>query len=355
MLTLHFRQHSSVYNEGKCKEGHSGTIGLDYKKLDDRMKLLADPALLKQLPQYPLRKFPEHREIRVREILYGAAPAEKVNRLATRDSNAAKAPHIVDIFTVENYAGRYTSTYYVEMITGTCVDLSSFPVEWTSLKTSPQNLLYHCTFFDLPRCGDGARSFTVEGGFESPNLRKVKDNWYHNIRSLKCQPGRSKKATHRSSGLDELVVAEKHQPGQDVFDSNIAEKHQIGVNLDEAAIPKKQKHQVDGGALTARAYHLVDIFSEPNYFGQFLWVQYYQMLAGHCIDLSSSDWASLRIYPQDTVYNCVFFDQRECEDGSTKGIKFQGGKKGYDIADLQEFQGGVWYRTIQSVRCQVGK
>ncbi|KAJ4357224.1 uncharacterized protein N0V89_001799 [Didymosphaeria variabile] len=238
--------------------------------------------------------------------------AQNDKRQVVDDPNAAQAAHLVDIWTEPFFSGRYTWSYYSEMIASTCVDVSDFPVEWSSLKVNPQDTAFHCTFYDLPNCKDGAKSFTVDGtnGYEAPELRRVDGNWYHNVRSLKCEPG-------------EMSVANKRQV---VDDQNAAQ-----------------------GA------HLIDIWDQPNYIGAFTFAVYSQMTSSSCVNVATNplDWASFRIYPNDILFYCTFYAKPDCQPGG-KAFTIADGTHGYGVPDLRSFGNGLWYHNIRSLKCQPG-
>ncbi|KAF2450911.1 hypothetical protein P171DRAFT_516686 [Karstenula rhodostoma CBS 690.94] len=158
---------------------------------------------------------------------------------------------------------------------------------------------------------------------------------------------------HKRHGLEEPDIVERPHADGAVDNFETAEKHQAGEDLVKVPIPETSKPQVDGDSIGPRAYHLMTIWDEPIYAGTFAWVYFSQMLAGACVDLEGYGWESLRLYPMDTVYNCVLFDTPGCSNAN-RAVKLAHGEVGFDIAHFGFFLDGYWWHNVRSVRCQSG-
>lgn len=264
--------------------------------------------------------------------------------LESRDSDPYR---LVELCSQKNYDGNSLFGSQNDVYISRCINSNWQPNKWTSLRLNPP-INYHCTFFDLLKWDTNGKFVSFEGGFESTNLRLFPDNgyWYQNIRSFRCDYGH---LHPRSQDLTKSEHIKKHYSREALA----LPEASGGSNLNKYSSIEQHEPESKREADNANTAHLMTIWSEPIYAGGFAWVYPSQMIAGECIDLGTSGWASLRMYPSRTVYHCVIYDTAFCAP-SSNSVYIGHGETGYDIPHLGFFLDGSLWHNLRSVQCRAG-
>ncbi|KAF9732723.1 hypothetical protein PMIN03_000818 [Paraphaeosphaeria minitans] len=119
------------------------------------------------------------------------------------------------------------------------------------------------------------------------------------------------------------------------------------------------RHQQES---SAKAPHLVDIFTDPEFSGDYTWYMYVDMVKGKCQNSINSDtsspWSSLKLNAVDLIYHCRFYEPLNCvQDGTTFYFDIQQAGGGSSVRDLRvtnDNKGKPWGNRLRSMKCVAG-
>ncbi|KAF2439716.1 hypothetical protein P171DRAFT_109719 [Karstenula rhodostoma CBS 690.94] len=111
-----------------------------------------------------------------------------------------------------------------------------------------------------------------------------------------------------------------------------------------------------------KGLRLVNVFTDPDFRGYYIWYHYAYMLAGSCMNFMNSEtspkWSSLRLNAAAIIYHCRFYEPLHCrEDGTTFYFDIQqigGGASVHDLRLTKDNKGKPWDNRLKSMKCLPG-